>query len=144
MVLIDGDGYIFARQYVSEGRAGGQAVAAVINQELIAAFGRRTQLLAAIYLNRTGLSDVLALNGFLGKEANLDQFIVGFNQSSPLLSIVDVGAGKEAADTKIRGKSRTSNERSADTHDCLNRLISEMLRLYARLHQVKNIYFGGR
>ncbi len=33
-----------------------------------------------------------------------DGFCHGFNQSTHLFSIVDAGNGKEAADTKIKGK----------------------------------------
>jgi hypothetical protein len=35
-----------------------------------------------------------------------DAFLLGFNQASPLFSIVDVGRGKEAADVKVKGTGR--------------------------------------
>ena len=105
VALIDGDGYVFASHYVADGRKGGQAVASILDKELTAALGRRIPILVVVYLSRAMLSEVMAYNNMLGKEPNLDQFIIGFNQASPLFSIVDVGPGKEAADSKIKGVS---------------------------------------
>lgn len=62
------------------------------------------RLYAAIYLNRTGLCDLFYSNNIIGQKSEFDDFIVGFNQASPLLSIIDVGPGKEAADAKVRGE----------------------------------------
>ena len=40
----------------------------------------------------------------LGSADQFEQFVMGFNQAAPLFSFVDVGIGKEAADSKIKGK----------------------------------------
>lgn len=61
------------------------------------------QIYAVVYLNRSGLADLLYNNEIIYNKSMFDEFIVGFNQASPLLSIVDVGKGKEAADAKVRG-----------------------------------------
>lgn len=74
-----------------------------MDRKLLHAIGRRVPVLVFVYLNRMGLSNMLGANGLLGNEVNMDQFIMGFNQSSPLFSIIDAGSGKEAADSKIRG-----------------------------------------
>lgn len=61
------------------------------------------QIYAVIYLSRTGLSDLLLSNDLVADKSTFDDFIVGFNQASPFISIVDVGKGKEAADSKVKG-----------------------------------------
>lgn len=99
-------------------------------------------ILVLVYLNRQGLSGVLASRNLLGTEPNLNEFIVGFNQSSPFLSIVDVGSGKEAADAKIRGEF-PSKRASIFQAYILQPYHLEMLRLHPRAHQVKKIYSGG-
>jgi hypothetical protein len=101
--LIDGDGYIFSADYLRDGKAGGQRAASFLSQELTAALGRRMQHYVAVYVNRAGLSETLVAHGFIHKQSQFDDFIVGFNQSSPLFSIIDAGKGKEAADAKVKG-----------------------------------------
>jgi hypothetical protein len=72
-----------------------------INDTLAGDFGR-AKLWVQVYLNQNGLAETLASRK-LCTVAQFDDFVVGFNQSSPLFSIVDVGSGKEAADAKIKG-----------------------------------------
>lgn len=103
MTLVDGDGYIFAPRFIKEGKGGGQLAASILNQELIAQPGRRMQNYAIVYLNRLGLAHALHSNDLIPNKFDLDDFIVGFNQASPLISIMDVGNGKEAADAKLKG-----------------------------------------
>ena len=62
----------------------------------------RTQLWLTVYCNKRGLSETLVNAGVCSSE-QFDEFVQGFNQASPLFSFVDVGAGKEAADSKIKG-----------------------------------------
>jgi hypothetical protein len=62
----------------------------------------RAHIWLTIYCNLTGLAETCLRNGI----CTLDQysaFVAGFNQSSPLFSIVDVGSTKEAADSKLKG-----------------------------------------
>lgn len=49
--------------------------------------------------------DTLLKNRVCNSE-QFEDFIHGFNLANPLFSIVDVGNGKEAADTKIKGAIR--------------------------------------
>lgn len=62
----------------------------------------RGQLWLTIYCNKNGLLDTLLSNHICTSE-EFEAFVLGFNQASPLFSIVDVGNGKEAADSKIKG-----------------------------------------
>lgn len=103
VTLIDGDGYIFSLELIKDGKVGGQLAAAELSKALTAVAGKRLPIYAVIYLNRNGLCDLLYSNDIIANKSDFDDFIVGFNQASPLLSIVDVGRGKEAADAKVRG-----------------------------------------
>lgn len=103
VALIDGDGYPFALHYLRQGRVGGQEAATALKAKLISEIGPDVQLLVFVYLNRLGLADVLVSNRLIGRRSEFDEFITGFNQSSPLFQMIDVGHGKEVADAKIRG-----------------------------------------
>ncbi|KAF8336368.1 uncharacterized protein EI90DRAFT_2992437 [Cantharellus anzutake] len=120
LALIDGDGCIFTSQYWKQGKEGGRLAAAVLHQTLSAEAGRLPYLHTVIYFNRKGLADTLCANGVCSR-AEFEDFVIGFNQSAHLFTMVDVGQRKEAADAKIR----------------------EMLRLFAHLPQTKLILFGG-
>jgi hypothetical protein len=63
----------------------------------------RGQLWITVYMNKRGLAETLAATNHCTLD-EFDEFVIGFNQSSPLYSIVDVGNGKEAADAKIKGQ----------------------------------------
>jgi hypothetical protein len=55
-----------------------------------------------MYCNKAGLSETLISRNLCSRE-EFEAFIIGFNQSAPLFSVVDVGNGKEAADAKVKG-----------------------------------------
>lgn len=94
-----------------------------MTQSITNAVGRRSQLYVVIYLNRAGLSDTLVSNGVCTAR-EFEGFILGFNQASPLFSIVDVGYGKEATDVKLRGEHA---QRDLDMPLFLKRLTSQSL-----------------
>ena len=102
LCLIDGDGCIPSEEYLSLGKEGGRRAAARLTQELVASMGRSAQLYTVVYFNRWGLADCLEANDICSFR-ELDGYVMGFNQSSPLFSMLDVGSGKEAADSKLRG-----------------------------------------
>lgn len=62
----------------------------------------RAQLWVTVYCNKAGLMETLVKNRVCSSE-QFEGFLHGFNLASPLFSIIDVGNGKEAADTKIKG-----------------------------------------
>jgi hypothetical protein len=78
----------------------------------------RGQVWLTVYCNKTGLLNTLARRDMCTAE-QFEDFVLGFNQASPLFSIVDVGNIKEAADTKIKGGLFAMNE-----YKCLDLFIS--------------------
>lgn len=60
------------------------------------------QVWLTVYFNKSGLLDVMTSQKICTLE-RFEAFLLGFNQASPLFSIVDVGGGKEAADVKVKG-----------------------------------------
>ena len=108
MCLIDGDGNIFSSELLAQGHAGGRRAAALLTQNLgeyavpEGGASGRAQLWLTVYCNKRGLAEALAANGVCSSDV-FEDFVLGFNQAAPLFSFVDVGSGKEAADSKIKG-----------------------------------------
>lgn len=130
LCLIDGDGNIFSPELLSLGQAGGRQAAMILTKGLTdhlasidapdLAVPGRGQLWLTIYCNKSGLLETLSQHDVCTPE-QFEAFVLGFNQASPLFSIVDVGNGKEAADTKIK----------------------ECLRVFTRFPQTSKVFFGG-
>ncbi|VDB99669.1 unnamed protein product [Peniophora sp. CBMAI 1063] len=125
--LIDGDGTIFAQDLLMAGRNGGRQAASLLNQGLMNYIAGlddnlppRCQVWLSIYCNKKGLTDTLVNNNVCSYE-QFEEFYHGFNQASPMFSIVDVGYGKEAADAKIK----------------------EHLRVFTKFPQTYRIFLGG-
>ncbi|RPD82575.1 hypothetical protein L226DRAFT_549286 [Lentinus tigrinus ALCF2SS1-7] len=128
--LIDGDGNIFSSDLIKQGQFGGRQAAMLLTKGLTdylssadpteASVPGRGQLWLTIYCNKNGLLDTLTNNSVCTTE-EFEAFVLGFNQASPLFSIVDVGNGKEAADSKIK----------------------EYLRVFTRFPQTSKVFFGG-
>ena len=59
-----------------------------------------------VFLNKYGLLKTLLANGMLQsiERFKIDEFLTGFNQAGNRYLMVDVGAGKEVADSKLKGK----------------------------------------
>lgn len=55
-----------------------------------------------LYLNKHGLSTTLKRNQIC-KHDDFEDFLRGFHQASPSITIVDAGRDKEAVGTKIKG-----------------------------------------
>ncbi|KAI0361652.1 hypothetical protein OH77DRAFT_1508535 [Trametes cingulata] len=130
LCLIDGDGNIFSADLIKQGQAGGRQAAMLLTKGLTdhlasidpseASRPGRGQVWLTIYCNKSGLVETLTANAVCTAE-EFEAFVLGFNQSSPLFSIVDVGNGKEAADSKIK----------------------ECLRVFTRFPQTSKVFFGG-
>lgn len=120
LCLIDGDGCIFNEDLLILGAEGGRSAALRLRRHIMAHYGSNQDLLVHIFFNREGLGKTLKT--YLGiQPGTFNAFITGFNTASPLMSMLDVGVGKEAADAKIR----------------------EQMRIFIRFPHVKKIYFGG-
>jgi hypothetical protein len=91
---------VFSKDLIRDGRDGGLTAARLLiaairadNPNLIT-----PRILLQVFLNRKGLNGVLQL-----KDYPLDHFIAGFNCAGDGCFMVDVGSGKEVADSRIRG-----------------------------------------
>ncbi|KAI0067693.1 hypothetical protein BV25DRAFT_1911578 [Artomyces pyxidatus] len=125
--LIDGDGTIFSQDLWGLGQIGGRQAAMLLTKGITdhvvssdEAVSNRCRIWLSIFCNKAGLMDVLQRNGVCNT-TQFEEFFQGFNQASPLFSIIDVGNGKEAADSKIK----------------------EYLRVFTRFPQTSRVYFGG-
>ncbi|KAJ7786351.1 hypothetical protein B0H16DRAFT_28332 [Mycena metata] len=128
LCLIDGDGHIFKKELITQGRSGGRQAAMLLTKGLTDYTARatdtpqmsRAQVWLTVFCNKTGLIDTLVNQDICTKE-QFKEFCFGFNQAAPLFSILDVGPGKESADSKIK----------------------EYLRVFTRFPQTSFVFFGG-
>ncbi|KAH8102638.1 hypothetical protein BXZ70DRAFT_1070881 [Cristinia sonorae] len=127
LCLIDGDGNVFSSDLISLGLVGGHQAASLLTKGLTdhltdenLSSTTRGQVWLYVYCNKSGLLEALMAKGLCTAE-DFEAFVTGFNQASPLFSIVDVGSGKERADEKIK----------------------ECLRVFTRFPQVTKVFFGG-
>jgi hypothetical protein len=85
------------------GAKGGHDAASELRQHIITHYGSNQDLLVHIFFNREGLGKTLDHHLAIQPET-FAAFITGFNAASPLMSMLDAGAGKEAADAKVRSE----------------------------------------
>jgi len=107
LVLVDGDGYIFDDDLVSNGAEGGQRAAHLLHESIMASLRARgldhCRVMVRVYTNLVGLSKVLSKIKLCGAEKrSLAAFAANFTRSNELFDFVDAGELKENADSKIR------------------------------------------
>ena len=68
------------------------------------------KVLCAIYANIGGLAKAMVRDGVIDDALQMEEFVRGFNQSNGPFDFIDVGYGKERADTKLQGESDTASE----------------------------------
>lgn len=115
LVLVDGDGYIFNQSFMDKAATGGGAEAAHALQTDILQYLREEgvynshelEVMVIVYLNKNGLAKALSDTNIIRNENLLDQFFWSFTQSTSLFQVVDIGHGKERADSKLRGEYRS-------------------------------------
>lgn len=98
----------------------------------------RGEIWLTIYCNKKGLTEALTSTNVCTAE-QFEQFVMGFNQAAPLFSIVDVGVGKEAADSKIKGAEAILSPDTLARAD----IATECLRVFTRFPQTSRVFFGG-
>jgi hypothetical protein len=98
--VIDGDGTVFSRDLVQNGREGGLAAIRLLTNAISDYLpdGSAYQLWIYCFMNKRGLARPLGVT-----DTMLDEFIAGFNQGGSRAFLVDIGYGKEVADARIRG-----------------------------------------
>ncbi|RDB22629.1 hypothetical protein Hypma_010355 [Hypsizygus marmoreus] len=107
VTLLDGDGAIFSNELIVQGCVGGhtaaQMLADSILQHLTSNYGaNQYQLWVYVFFHKRGLMDTFGRVGNAIVKQKFEDFIMGFNQAAERFIMVDVGAGKEAADAKIK------------------------------------------
>ncbi|KAL8786114.1 MAG: hypothetical protein Q9213_002980 [Squamulea squamosa] len=107
LCLVDGDGYLFNDNLISQGAlGGGEAANRLLNnikrhiQQYDGAM--HWKIIVRVYANIEGLLKKFAYIGFTEEENALRQFVAGFTQSQPLFDFIDAGQGKERSDHKIK------------------------------------------
>jgi len=93
------------------------------------------EIMAKVCANITGLSKAMRRDGSLETPDDLRDFTLGFTQGKASFDFIDVGHGKERADSKIKGTYHFEVGRS--------KLInSECMRWHLRNHNCKQILLG--
>ncbi len=90
------------KQGVEGGKRAGSALRQAIARECREA--DETEIIAKIVANLNGLGKAMRRDGSVDSENDLKEFMQGFTQSKASFDFVDVGHGKERADSKIKGK----------------------------------------
>ncbi|KAH9824564.1 zinc finger protein [Teratosphaeria destructans] len=126
LVLIDGDGYVFNDDLVSNGAEGGQRAASLLNDAVKRSLRARgledCRVMVRVYANLAGLSKALAKAHLAGPEKrSLAPFTANFTRSNDLFDYIDAGELKEGSDFKIRA----------------------LFRQFVDSAQCKHIYFAG-
>ncbi|OBT67963.1 hypothetical protein VE03_02588 [Pseudogymnoascus sp. 23342-1-I1] len=109
IVLIDGDGTIFHEEYIRQGLEGGKKAANALRNaalEQCPNISDDVEVIAKIFANVSGLAKAMKRVGVLDNSDDLREFTLGFTQGKASFDFIDVGHGKERADSKIREATR--------------------------------------
>ncbi|KAJ9130108.1 hypothetical protein NKR23_g12349 [Pleurostoma richardsiae] len=105
----DADGYIFHDKYLVGGWRGGECLADDVLKAIrqyvsgLSTEWRDIDVVVRAFANVNGLGAALARGGRVRDASQLRELVGGFNSRQALFDFVDVGAGKERADHKLRG-----------------------------------------
>ena len=121
LVLVDGDGYIFDDDLISDGAEGGQRAAQLLDSAVKRSLRERglenCRVMVRVYANLSGLSKVLSKAKLAGPEKrSLAPFTANFTRSQEMFDFVDAGELKENADFKIRALFRQFVENAQCRH----------------------------
>lgn len=126
LCVVDGDSCIFTESLLRQGHDGGRQaaqqltkiVAEYLTSENVHTLGHLSFWIT-IYYNRLGLIGVLERHKLCTPE-QFEAFVMGFSQTSPRFSLVDVGYSKDATFSKIAGKSYLFHSCQRATHSAKN------------------------
>ncbi|KAH6891170.1 hypothetical protein B0T10DRAFT_304653 [Thelonectria olida] len=109
MILVDGDGLLFHEDLIKKGNEGGKIAAAALRASVASIVGDRAnelEVIARVVANVSGLGKAMVRDGSLDNQQNFKDFTLGFTQAKASFDFIDVGYGKERADTKIKETTR--------------------------------------
>ena len=98
----------FKGSLIVKGIDGGKAAAHALRSAILKEYGGHAndiEVIAKVVANVGGLAKALRRDGSLENETNLKDFTLGFTQGMASFDFVDIGHGKERADSKIKGTS---------------------------------------
>ncbi|KAI0156502.1 hypothetical protein GGR57DRAFT_463599 [Xylariaceae sp. FL1272] len=103
-VVIDGDHLIFRDHFIREGVEGGRRAANELRKAVIdqTCYLSQVEIVVKIVANVANLNKNLRLSGSVYNDVDLPEFITGFNQGKASFDFVDIGYGKERAESKIK------------------------------------------
>jgi hypothetical protein len=96
----------FNESLVRQGIEGGKKAASALRNIVLQHCSDLTdeiEIIAKVCANITGLSKAMRRDGSLENPDDLRDFALGFTQGKASFDFVDVGHGKERADSKIKG-----------------------------------------
>lgn len=109
-VLIDGDGLLFKEEFIRQGVEGGKRAASALRaaiaslaENIIRDLPSNIEVVATVYANLNGLTGAMRRAGWVDGADVLKEFTLGFTQTKASFDFIDVGYGKERADSKLRG-----------------------------------------
>ena len=121
VVLLDGNGIIFKDDLLQLGEEGGRKAATELSFAVEDYVTNKfpsiisPKILTKMYVNMKSLCDACVRGGITTDPSILDEFARGFNGSSPLFDLIDVGLGQNAAHDKIKGMQCTCRTRAYPT-----------------------------
>ncbi|KAK8107529.1 CCCH zinc finger DNA binding protein [Apiospora kogelbergensis] len=108
LALIDGDGLIFKENLIKQGLEGGKKAAYALRQEISQRCDNAddTEIITKVVANLSGLAKAMKRDDTIQNESDLRDFMLGFTQAKASFDFIDVGHGKERADSKIKETTR--------------------------------------
>ncbi|KAK1639651.1 hypothetical protein BDP81DRAFT_459066 [Colletotrichum phormii] len=109
LILIDGDGLLFQESFIRQGIEGGKQAAYALRTavaEYVGSQSGEVEIVAKVCANLSGLGRAMCRDGCLDSESELKEFSLGFTQAKASFDFIDVGHGKERADSKIKEATR--------------------------------------
>ncbi|TDZ46078.1 hypothetical protein CTRI78_v009052 [Colletotrichum trifolii] len=109
LILIDGDGLLFQDHYIKQGVEGGKQAAYALRSavaEYVGSQAGEVEIIAKVCANLRGLGRAMRRDGCVDSEQELKDFSLGFTQAKASFDFIDVGRGKERADSKIKETTR--------------------------------------
>jgi hypothetical protein len=96
----------FNTELVQQGLDGGKKAANALRNAVLeqcSDLSEDTEVIAKVCANVSGLGKAMKRDGCLENPEDLRDFTLGFTQGKASFDFVDVGHGKERADSKIKG-----------------------------------------
>jgi hypothetical protein len=109
VLLIDGDGLLFQEHWIRQGIEGGKKAAYALKAAVASQCGPQkdtVEVVAKVVANLTGLTGAMQRHGCISHPNELKDFTLGFTQAKASFDFIDVGKGKERADSKIKESTR--------------------------------------